>query len=99
MLVDGYFDAKQNQPQQFAFFSEIVSVGDSFARTLFPVRPLPYILVVSVMALSLFSVNVERSEALAHSPSPFATVAASVPVVRLSLPARAAMYRENFLAH
>jgi hypothetical protein len=99
MFANLYFDAAQHHPQQPQITPEAVLVNNSFGLKWFPVRPLPYIVVVALLALSLFSVNWERSEALVHSPLPLATASMAEPFARLSLPARAALYRENAIAH
>lgn len=99
MLANAYFDAAPQHPQRHQITTEAVLANDSFELMLFPAHPLVYILVISILALSLFSVNEERSQALVHSPLPLAIAKIAEPVSRLSLPARAAMYRENFIAH
>jgi hypothetical protein len=98
MLANVYFDAAPQHPQQRQITTETVLANDSFELKLFPVRPLLYILVASILALSLFSLNEERSEALVHSPLPLTIAKVAEPVARLSLPARAALYRQNLLA-
>jgi hypothetical protein len=99
MYADLYFDVEPSHEQQPRVAPDIAAVDDSFARKLFPVRAVPIILAVAVLALSPFSVNKERTEAVAHAPLPVAAANAIEPAARLSLPARAAMYRENFFAH
>ena len=99
MLANIYFDVGRHHEQQPWIASEIFSVDDSFARKLFPVRSLPYILVIFILVLSLFSLKEERTTALTNSPWTFAVAKVAEPVARLSLPARAALYRDDFIAH
>jgi hypothetical protein len=98
MLADVYFDAAQQHPQQRQTETKPVFANDSFELKLLSVRPLLYILVIAILTLSLFSVSEERSEALVHSPLPLTIAKIAEPVARLSLPARAALYRQNLLA-
>jgi hypothetical protein len=99
MLVNQYFGIGQDHPRQPRMGPDVVSTDDAFAYKLFPVRPMPYLLIVSILVLSLFSVNEERNEALGHSPLPEVTASTVASVVRQSLPARAALYRLNFPTH
>jgi hypothetical protein len=99
MQADLYFGDRPDHRGQPQATADAVSAGEAFAQKLFPVRPVTYMLVIAVLVLALSSVNEERSEALARSPLPAATAGATASVVRQSLPARAALYRENFLTH
>jgi hypothetical protein len=99
MLIYEYLDDKQDRPRQPRIAAEAASIDDSFKRKMFPVRPLPYVLAISLLLLFLFAVNRERFEALVRSPLPAVTADTIEPAARQSLPARAATYRENFIAH